>query len=146
MTEDQATSHAHILLILEETSQELLILKKSEGNLLRKANKGVNTQSLSFGPTPPQTKRHWILLDRHCTKPKLAEPYQLSKEESLPTKLIISEALSQDKASMRFSNSWTRSMLQSTKLSKGTHISKKVYKKEEAMKSSSISKSKPLIP
>ena len=105
MTEDQATSHAHILLILEETSQELLILKKSEGNLLRKANKGVNTQSLSFGPTPPQTKTHWILLDTHCTKPKLAELYQLSKEESLPTKLIISEALSQDKASIRFSNS-----------------------------------------
>ena len=37
-------------------------------------------------------------------------------------------------------------MLQSTKLSEGTHTSKKVYKKEEATKSPFTSRSKPLIP
>ena len=94
MTGDQAISHIHILPILEEASQETLILKESEGNLLIKVNKGVNTQFLSFGPTPLQTRTCWILLDTHHTEPKLVEPYQLSKEESSLTKLIISAASS----------------------------------------------------
>ena len=63
--EDQVTSYAPISPILEETSQEILTLKESEGNLLRKVNKGVNMQSLSFGPTPLQTRTCWILLDTY---------------------------------------------------------------------------------
>ena len=145
-TGDQAISYAHISPILEETSQEISILKESEGNSLRKVNKGVNMQSLSFGPTLPWTKTHWILLDTHRTELRLVKPYQLFEEESLTTKLIISAALLQDNLSMKFSNSWNKLKLQSTKLFKGTQTSKKDYEKEEATKSPSTSKNKPLIP
>ena len=103
-------------------------------------------QSLFFGPTPPQTKTHWILLDTHYIGPKSAELYQLSQEESLPTKLIISAALSQDNLSTKFPNFWNKSKSESTKLFEGTQTSKKVYDSEEAMKSPSTSKNKQLIP
>ena len=73
-------------------------------------------------------------------------PYQFSEEESLPTKLIISKASSQDKPLTKFSNSWTKSTSQSTKLSKGTQPSKRAYEQEEAMKFPSILKNKQLIP
>ena len=47
---------------------------------------------------------------------------------------------------MKFSSSWNKLKWQSMKLSKGTQTSKQDYKQEEAMKSPSTSKNKPLIP
>ena len=73
------------------------------------------------------------------------ELYQLSQEESSSTKLIISAALSQENLSTKFSSSWSKSRLQSTKLSNETQTSKKDYNLEEAMKSPSTSGNKQLI-
>ena len=103
-------------------------------------------QSSFFGPTPPQTKICWILLDTHYIELKSAELYQLFQEESLPTKLIISAVLSQDNLLTKFSNFWNKLKSESTKLFEGTQTSKKVYDLEEAMKSPSTSKNKQLIP
>ena len=70
----------------------------------------------------------------------------MSQEESSPTKLIISAALSQEDLLMKFSRSWSKSRLESTKLSEGTQTSKKDYEQEETMKLPSTSQNKQLIP
>ena len=74
------------------------------------------------------------------------ELYQLSREESSPIKLIISEASSQEWPLMKFSCSSIKSTLQSTKLSEETLLSKKVYKQEGDTKFPSTSQNKPLCP
>ena len=107
--------------------------------------KGVTTRSLFFGPTPPRTKTQWTLIDTRPSSLKSVELYQLSQEESSPTKLIISAALSQEDLSKKFSRSWSKSRLESTKLLEGTQTSKKDYAQEDTTKLLSTSRNKPLI-
>ena len=85
-------------------------------------------------------------LDIHHLEPKLMESYLSLEEESLPTKLIISEASYLDKNSWRSSSSLTKSTYQLMKSLSGTHPSKKAYLQEDDMQFPSTLKNKPLIP
>ena len=85
-------------------------------------------------------------LDIHCSEPNLMGSYLLPDKESSPTKLIISEASSQDKPSWRLSNSLTKLTYQLTKSSSKTHTSKKPFLQEEDTKYPFTSKNKQLSP
>ena len=144
-TEDQQISHAHLSPILENSSPKTLTRKESEENLSTKATREVTTRSSFFGPTPPRTKTRWTLIDTRPSSSKSVEPYQLSQEESSPTKLIISAASSQEKLLENSSNLSNKSKWGLTKFSEGTQTSKRDYELEDTSTLPSTSASKKLI-
>ena len=140
--EDYTISPSLLSPISEEPLQETLMETESEPNLSRIRRTKTTTHSSSTGPSPLPKKKNWKLLTPRQSELKLTASFLSLEEESSPTKLIISGPSSQDTPSQRSSNSSTKLIFPSTKLSKGTQTYKEDYRLEGDRWYPSFSKNK----